>query len=137
MKWTEDILNEITSDESRANIICVMEKYGDNKWWESDDPEYVARYQLFEDILMVDFSVFHEGVEKLLDRPVWTHEFGINVDGLREEARIAIHRRDVGSKYLGISDVQRSRKVVQSIGLLYEFADENNKEVIPVIVGGE
>ena len=134
MKWTEDKLNDIASDESRANVIRVMEKYGDNKWWESNDPEYIARYQLFEDILMVDFSTFHEGVEKLLDRPVWTHEFGINVDELREEARIAIHRRDVGSDYTGISDVQRNRKIAQSIGSLYEFAATKNKQVVTTIV---
>ena len=136
MKWTEDRLNEIASD-ARANVICVMEKYGNNKWWESDDPARIAQYQLFEDILMVDFSTYHEGIEKLLDRHVWTHEFGINMKGLREEARIAIHRRDVGSDYTGISDVQRDRKIEQSINSLREFAAKNNKDVILVIVGGK
>lgn len=29
--------------------------------------------------------MFHEAVEKALGRPVWTHEFGLNWDGLKKE----------------------------------------------------
>ena len=131
MKWTEDRLNEITSDESRANVIRVMEKYGDNKWWESDDPTYIAQYQLFESTLMVDFSVFYEGIENLLDRPVWMHVFGINANGLREAARIAIYRRGTGSSYIDASsDEQRDREIVQSINSLYDVAAAKNRQVV-------
>ena len=31
------------------------------------------------------FGVFHEAVEKTLGRPVYTHELGFNVDGLKKE----------------------------------------------------
>jgi len=31
------------------------------------------------------FSIFHEAVEKTLGRPMFTHEFGLNMDGLRKE----------------------------------------------------
>ena len=36
----------------------------------------------------MDFGDFHSGVEKLLGRPVWTHEFAFSRDpgGLQEEA---------------------------------------------------
>jgi len=76
--------------QSRKNVLKTMVKYGTNQWWNSQDPVEIAQYQLFEDILMVDFSIFHEGVEKLLDRPVWTHEFGLNNEGLKRETKLAI-----------------------------------------------
>ena len=31
------------------------------------------------------FDVFHEAVEKSLGRPVFTHEFGLNRDGMMKE----------------------------------------------------
>jgi hypothetical protein len=33
----------------------------------------------------VPFEVFHEAIEKALGRPVWTHEFGLNMEGLKKE----------------------------------------------------
>jgi len=73
----------------------AMQKY-DTRWWESREPVEVARYQVFEDILMTDFGLFHEDVEKLVGRPVYTHDFGLNVNGLRQESREAITRMDAG-----------------------------------------
>lgn len=35
--------------------------------------------------LAVPFAVFHEAVEKSLGRPVYTHEFGMNYDGICAE----------------------------------------------------
>ena len=68
----------------------AMQKYGNNRWWESKDPVEIAKYQVFEDVLMTNFSTFHEGLEKLIGREVYTHEFGLNVKGIRQEARKAI-----------------------------------------------
>lgn len=31
------------------------------------------------------FQVFHEAIEKALGRPVFTHEFGLNREGLQKE----------------------------------------------------
>lgn len=31
------------------------------------------------------FDVFHAAIEEVLYRPVFTHEFGLNIDGLRKE----------------------------------------------------
>lgn len=60
-------------------------KLSETKFWE-DMPTYdVAMFQLWEDKLCMPFSVFHEALEKALGRPVWTHELGLNVDGLKEE----------------------------------------------------
>jgi hypothetical protein len=44
-----------------------------------------AILQLHQDKLCMPFDVFHESVEKTLGRPVYTHEFGVNKDGLIAE----------------------------------------------------
>ena len=52
--------------------------------WKDWTKEDIAGIQLYQDRLCVPFDVFHEAVEKVLDRPVYTHEFGSN-GLLREE----------------------------------------------------
>lgn len=36
-----------------------------------------AYFQFNQKLLSMNFSEFHEAVEKTLEHPVWTHEFGI------------------------------------------------------------
>ena len=55
------------------------------RWWTHIPLADAARIQLREPLLIMDFSAFHEGVEKLLGRPVWTHEF-VDPEGLLREA---------------------------------------------------
>ena len=76
-------------EDRRQFALTIMEKYGDNKWWLSENPKVVGYYQLNENILLVKFSDFHKGVEELLGRPVWTHEFGLDLAGLRHDAQKA------------------------------------------------
>lgn len=47
--------------------------------------EEQARFQMFQDKLCMDFGDFHRAIEMALGRPVWTHEFGLNRDGLIQE----------------------------------------------------
>jgi hypothetical protein len=54
-------------------------------WWKDRAPEDIVAFQLFEELLCMDFSDFHAAVEKCLGRPVWTHEFGPGVEQLRAE----------------------------------------------------
>ena len=54
----------------------------DSNWWELSDHREIAKFQLFTEELCCPFEVFHEAVEKSLGRPVWSHEFGLNYDGL-------------------------------------------------------
>lgn len=56
-----------------------------SKWWKKCTNREIVRFQLFTDRLCLPFDRFHEAVEKSLNRPVWTHEFGINYDGLCKE----------------------------------------------------
>ena len=44
-----------------------------------------AVFQMFEPLLCMPFDVFHEAVEKTLDRPVSTHEFGLANEELKLE----------------------------------------------------
>ena len=57
----------------------------DSKFWEAMSYEERAKFQLFERRLCMPFDVFHEAIEKTLGRPVYTHEFGLNIDGLKKE----------------------------------------------------
>ncbi|MFH1012888.1 MAG: hypothetical protein V1769_00070 [Thermoplasmatota archaeon] len=43
--------------------------------WKNWTDEEVTKFQLYQDRLCMDFSRFHESVEKTLGRPVYTHEF--------------------------------------------------------------
>jgi len=53
--------------------------------WKTWSKEKIAYFQLHQDRLCMPFSVFHEAVEYVLKRPVYTHEFGLNRDGLIAE----------------------------------------------------
>ena len=59
-------------------------KLSDSKFWEFMTFEDRATFQLFENRLCMPFEVFHEAIEKLLGRPVWTHEFA-DADRLQKE----------------------------------------------------
>lgn len=55
-----------------------------SKTWESWSLEERAKFQLFQERLCMPFPVFHEAVENLLGRSVWTHEFA-DQEGLIKE----------------------------------------------------
>ncbi len=54
------------------------------KFWEELTHDQIARFQLFQRCLCMPFSVFHKSVEKVLKRPVWSHEFA-STDALSKE----------------------------------------------------
>lgn len=57
----------------------------ESNWWELCDHREIAEFQLLTKELCCPFAVFHEAIEKSLGRPVWTHEFGMNYDGIVAE----------------------------------------------------
>lgn len=57
----------------------------ESKFWEPLTYRERATFQLFEELLCMPFGVFHEAMEKTLGRPVFTHEFGLNYEGLKSE----------------------------------------------------
>ena len=54
-------------------------------WWIGKTFREIAEFQLFTAELCCPFGVFQEAVEESLGRPVWTHEFGLNYDGIVAE----------------------------------------------------
>ena len=59
--------------------------FHDNKLYENMSSKERAQFQLAQDRLCMPFDVFHEAVEEALGRPVWTHEFALNRQGLIKE----------------------------------------------------
>ena len=57
----------------------------ESKIWEDWTSEEISKFQLWQDKLCVPFDVFHKAIEESLGRPVYTHEFGMNLDGLKSE----------------------------------------------------
>ena len=54
----------------------------ESKVLETWTDEQIVRFQLFQEKLCMDFSAFHKSLEAVLDRPVFTHEFGMNYNGI-------------------------------------------------------
>jgi hypothetical protein len=54
-------------------------------WWRDLDARSIVKFQLFEELLCMPFDEFHKAIEEALGRPVWTHEFGRNWEGLQKE----------------------------------------------------
>lgn len=119
----------VTDEEALHRCLAAMEKYEGNHWWEPDvDPRKFAYYQILEPIMLcANFSQFHESIELLLGRPVYTHEFGINADGLRQEAERA-WKYQVGVT----SEQERDERVRESIQQLRDWAKEHGKQVIDI-----
>jgi hypothetical protein len=56
-----------------------------SNWWVGKSARDIAMFQLHEPLLCMPFDLFHKAVEEALKRPVFTHEFGLNWDGLKKE----------------------------------------------------
>lgn len=59
----------------------------ESRFWETMTNREIAEFQLMVRKLCMPFGVFHKALEKALGRPVWTHEMGLNWEGLLEELR--------------------------------------------------
>ena len=66
---------------TREQCIALAE----SKFWEGMSFRERAEFQMAEELLCMPFTVFHEAMEKTLGRPIFTHEFGLNYQGLRDE----------------------------------------------------
>lgn len=66
---------------TREHAIALAE----SEFWRDMNYRERAEFQLFTDKLCMPFDVFHEAIEKTLGRPVFTHEFGLDHDGLKRE----------------------------------------------------
>jgi len=69
--------NRLTKEEAIA--------LANSHFWEPMSQEERFRFQLFEPRMCMPFEVFHEAAEAVLGRPVFTHEFGRNYEGIVQE----------------------------------------------------
>ncbi len=100
----------------------VMEKYGDNRWWLSEDKNVLGYYQLKESLLLVDWHRFVGAVSSLLGRSVYTHDF-YDIKALRSEAERAFN---------GMQDSEE--KKAETIKKSLESVINLGKPVIGVVV---
>lgn len=56
-----------------------------NRCYDNMTYRQIAEFQMEQDRLCVPFDIFHKAIEKTLGRPVFTHEFALNREGLRKE----------------------------------------------------
>ena len=56
---------------TKEQAIAIYESRG----WESWTDAEIVKLQLFQDYLCIPFDRYHEAIENVLGRPVWTHEF--------------------------------------------------------------
>lgn len=70
-------MNQLTPFEAIA--------FHDAGEWKSWTAKQRATFQIHQECLCMPFGEFHRAVEEALGRPVWTHEFGVNLDGLKAE----------------------------------------------------
>jgi hypothetical protein len=66
---------------TKENAVALYE----SGFWKQMSYKEIAKFQLMEDLLCMPFEVFHEAITKALGRSVYTHEFGLNRDGLIRE----------------------------------------------------
>lgn len=66
----KQILRQLTYDEAIAI-------YNGGEWRDWTDEE-IVKFQLFQDRLCMPFDRFHQAIEAVLCRPVFTHEFAFH-----------------------------------------------------------
>lgn len=118
----EEYLDSIgCTGEAALRCLEAMAKYNDNHWWEPDeDPRKYAYYQVQEPIWLSNgMDHFHESIELLLGRPVFTHELAISYQDLVQEAQ-----RAWAYQVSCTSDRERSERVIESIKKLQEWGQQ-------------
>ena len=106
----------------------AIAKYGDNKWWLSEDPKTVARYQMFEPVLLVDFQLFKEGVGQFLGREIYTHD--LIGKKIKEELRQAIKAHDEGTFVPPTAEDVRN-KFLDSANYVKELRNGKDSIIVP------
>ena len=114
---------EYQTHDTVEKCLEQMEEFGDNRWWLSNDKRVLGYYQLMNPFLLVSFDKFHEALEFLLGRPVWTHEIALNHEGLEAEAERAF-------KGAQDSEEQKAESIKKSVEQLADLG----KPVIGVVV---
>ena len=73
-------------------------KMAESGVWKDWTDEQIVRFQLFQDLLCMDFDRYHEAITKVLCRPVYKHEFAF--------------RHELIKEYLGVKDAPTIEKII-------------------------
>lgn len=84
-------------------------KLADSKWWIGMEPREIAKTGMIIAELCLPFTVLHENLEKALGRPVFTHELGMNFDGIMQEL---LGERDAPTLEEIMSLIPESKRIV-------------------------
>lgn len=57
----------------------------ESHFWDDMTDREIAGFQLFQEKLCMPFDVFQAALEQSLGRPVFTHELGLNYEGIVKE----------------------------------------------------
>jgi hypothetical protein len=74
-------MSNYTKSIGREKAIALA----NSNWWVGKPAKDVAKIGLFTKELCLPFHELHKAVEEALGRPVFTHEFGLNYDGICQE----------------------------------------------------
>lgn len=58
-----------------------------SKFWEKLTAREIVQFQIDAELTCMPFNVFHKALEESLGRGVYTHEIGLNWEGLKEELK--------------------------------------------------
>jgi len=67
----------------------------ESKFWERMSFKERAQFQINQELLCMPFDVFHEAVEKTVGHPVFTHEFAVRFEELKNEIMSCRDEMDV------------------------------------------
>jgi len=59
-------------------------KIAESELWKDLSFDEIVKFQLYQELLCMPFDKFHQAIEKVLDRPIWTHEFAY-LDAIKKE----------------------------------------------------
>ncbi|MFH0861319.1 MAG: hypothetical protein V1921_08965 [Candidatus Altiarchaeota archaeon] len=78
--------------KARKAVEDVKKKYGDNHWWESDDPEVIVGFQLQEPFLMVSLDELRLAAVAVLGREITPFEVQMGADQFDPKLREIIEK---------------------------------------------
>ena len=84
-----DALDAVAKANAAENMRVAMARYGEHRWWLSEDPREVAYYQLHEHILLIDGAVFLSAIATLVAHEITRDELAWAAQGIRAEATVA------------------------------------------------
>ncbi len=79
MQTTRDTPARRSIGEQAAIALC------ESGWWKEKTAREIAEFQMHTVELCLPFGEFHQAIQSVLGRPVFTHEFGLDFDGLLSE----------------------------------------------------